>query len=187
MKKQKEQIREIQEQNKPVVEQKTAVVEQKTAVVEQLKKTRKKLTPEEKEAKMQKAMEKHNKARRENAIRKHEQYLQQLEEHWAEEREKLKGDRERAFCKFTCPELIRLFGGWFTLTYAFSVKKMVKSGKKTVEVDTDYYICSQDVSHIDVNNRPGVNKIIKKEYGKDVYGFALIAPASAFGEGGAEL
>lgn len=187
MKKQKEQIREIQEQNKPVVEQKTAVVEQKTAVVEQPKKTRKKLTPEEREAKMQKAMEKCKKARVENAIRKHEQYLQQLEEHWAEERGKLKEERERAFRKFTCPELIRLFGGWFTLTYAFSVKKMVKSGRKTVEVDTDYYICSQDVSHMDVNSRPGVNKIIQKEYGKDVYGFALIAPASAFGEGGAEL
>lgn len=180
MKKQKEQIQEIQEQNKPVVEQKTAVVEQP-------KKKRKKLTPEEREAKMQKAMEKCKKARVENAIRKHEQYLQQLEEHWAEEREKLKEERERAFRKFSCPELIRLFGGWFTLTYAFSVKKMVKSGRKTVEVNTDYYICSQDVSHMDVNSRPGVNKIIQKEYGKDVYGFALIAPASAFDGGGAEL
>ena len=187
MKKQKEQIQEIQEQNKPVVEQKTAVVEQKTAVVEQPKKTRKKLTPEEKEAKMQKAMEKLMQKRSADALRKHENYLQKMEEHWEEERAKLREDRERAFRKFTCPELIRLFGGWFTLTYAFSVKKKVKSGRKTVEVDTDYYICSQDVSHMDVNSRPGVNKIIQKEYGKDVYGFAIIAPASAFGEGGAEV
>ena len=173
MKKQKEQIQEIQEQNKPVVEQKTAVVEQP-------KKTRKKLTPEEKEAKMQKAMEKLMRKRSADALRKHENYLQKMEEHWAEERAKLKEERERAFRKFTCPELIKLFGGWFTLTYAFSVKKMVKSGRKKVKVDTDYYICSQDVSHMDVNNRPGVNKIIQKVYGKDVYGFAIIAPASAF-------
>lgn len=98
-----------------------------------------------------------------------------------------KEERERVYTKFNCPDLIRLFGGWFTLTYAFSVKETHKFKGKTIETEKDYYICSQDVSHLSVNERPSVNKIIQKEYGKTVYGFALVAPAAAFGEGGVEI
>lgn len=171
MKKNKQEIQEIQAQQ-PVEKPKRKVHRK---------------TEEEKAEIAAKAKVKHEQAKEKLLLDKHKKYLEDLEAHFAEEREKLKGDRERAYRKFTCPELIRLFGGWFTLTYAFSVKRMTKTGRKTVEVNTDYYICSQDVSHMKVNERPGLNKIIKKEFDKDVCGFALIAPASAFGEGGAEL
>ena len=172
------------EQNPEIQEQKTAVVEQEQPKVEQQKPKRKyrKKSEKEQEEREKAAKEKREKAKAENKKRKREDYLKALEAHWAEEREKLKEDREKAYRKFTCPELIRIFGGWFTLTYAFSVKKMQKIKGKTVEVETDYYICSQDVNHFAVNERPALNKIILNEYGKEVYGFAIIAPASAFGE-----
>ena len=88
---------------------------------------------------------------------------------------------EKTYRKFTCQDLIMMFGGWFTLTYAFSIKNGLidKDGN---EGETHFYICSQDVNGMNVNERPPLNAIIKREFGKDVYGFAIIAPASAFGE-----
>ena len=88
---------------------------------------------------------------------------------------------EKTYRKFTCQDLITIFGGWFTLTYAFSIKNGLidKDGN---EGETHFYICSQDVNGMNVNERPPLNAIIKREFGKDVYGFAIIAPASAFGE-----
>lgn len=82
-----------------------------------------------------------------------------------------KGDR--IYKKFSCGELIALFGGWFTLMYAFSVKN-------EDETETDYYIASQDVSGIAINERPKINEVIKKMFNKEVYGFAIIAPSTAF-------
>lgn len=84
-----------------------------------------------------------------------------------------KGVGQILYKRFTCKELMRMFGGWFTLTYAFSTKN-------ADDTETDFYICSQDVSGIAVNDRPQVNKIIEREFGKTVYGFAIIAPSSAF-------
>ena len=86
---------------------------------------------------------------------------------------------DRAYRKFSCQELIGIFGGWFTLTYAFSIKSQQLTDKGE-PVETDFYICSQDVSQMDVNNRPPVNLAILREFGKTVYGFAIIAPATAF-------
>ena len=90
---------------------------------------------------------------------------------------------QREYKKFTCPELIRLFGGWFTLSYAFSEKRIESVGKnKKKEVETDYYVCSQDVNLIRANERPPINEAISRLIGKTVYGFAIIAPATVFGE-----
>lgn len=139
------------------------------------------------EAAQKKAEEKAEK-RRLKEVKKAEREAkieEKLLQHWQREKQKLATEREREFKKFNCPELIRMFGGWFTLTYAFSIKTTTKVKNVTRESETDYYICSQDCSQIDVNKRPGLNKAIKREFDKDVYGFAIIAPASAFGEGGA--
>ena len=87
---------------------------------------------------------------------------------------------EKTYQKFSCQDLITIFGGWFTLSYLFSIKNGI-IGKDGVEGETDFYICSQDCSGMDVNERPAINLPIKKEFGKEVYGFAIIAPASAFG------
>lgn len=75
--------------------------------------------------------------------------------------------------RFSCKELIALFGGWFTLTYAFSTRN-------PDDTETDFYICSQDVSGIAVNKCPPVNDVIEREFGKKVYGFCIIAPSNAF-------
>lgn len=116
---------------------------------------------------------------------------QRVEEIMHEKIEKIKRETGRALAgrprdskvyrKWTTPELIALFGGWYTLTYAFSVKNGYVDPLSGTESETDYYICSQDVSGMDVNSHPMINKIIEKEFGKQVYGFALIAPAVAFG------
>lgn len=86
---------------------------------------------------------------------------------------------ERVYRKFSCQELIAIFNGWFTLTYAFSIQSDELSPKGE-PIETDFYICSQDVSQMDVNKRPPVNLAIQREFGKTVYGFAIIAPATAF-------
>ena len=87
--------------------------------------------------------------------------------------------RDRVYKKFSCQELIAIFNGWFTLTYAFSIQndELSPNGEP---IETDFYICSQDVSQMDVNKRPPVNLAIQREFGKTVYGFAIIAPATAF-------
>lgn len=149
-------------------------------------------TDAEKAAKAKAAEEKREKAR-EKALAKKAKIDKELEQirmarHVEEELKKMKEDKIKSFRKFNCNELIKFFGGWFTLTYAFSVKRMVNGkGGKMVEVETDYYICSQDVSQIDANKRPPLNKAILNEFGKEVFGYAIVAPASAFGEGGAEV
>lgn len=87
--------------------------------------------------------------------------------------------RNRVYRKFSCQELIGIFNGWFTLTYAFSIQsdELSPNGEP---IETDFYICSQDVSQMDVNQRPPVNLAIQREFNKTVYGFAIIAPATAF-------
>lgn len=88
---------------------------------------------------------------------------------------------EKVYIKFSTAQLVRLFGGWFTLTYAFSVKAKGRNKNKNGEDgDTDYWICSQDVSMLKANERPPLNKPIYKKFGKEVYGFAIIAPSTAF-------
>ena len=94
---------------------------------------------------------------------------------------KVKIPAERRSMKFTCDELIKLFGGWFILGYAFSTfseKEFDRNGKP---IETIYYVCSQDVSEMRINERPAVNEAISRLIGKKVYGYAIIAPASAFG------
>lgn len=90
---------------------------------------------------------------------------------------------ERQMIYFTCPQLIDMFGGWFTLSYAFSTKHMARGkGGVAVEVETPYYVCSQDISGKGVNDKkPEINEAVSKLVGKPIYGFALIAPAAAFG------
>ena len=75
---------------------------------------------------------------------------------------------------FTCIDLISLFGGWFTLTHAFTMKD--EKGN-----DVEFYICSQDISETRVNERPDINKAVQRMFNKTVHGFAIIAPASMFG------
>ena len=94
----------------------------------------------------------------------------------------VKVPREHKVLNFTCNELIRLFGGWFTLTYAFSQPNGRVNSNGT-EGETDYYICSRDVSAIPPSLRPEKNIAIKNLFNKDVYGMAIIAPSSAFGGG----
>ena len=94
---------------------------------------------------------------------------------------KVKVPYDRKIMNFTTPELLELFGGWFTLTYAFS--KPVRPDMLNADgtpVMRDYYICSRDISAIPPSERPEKNAAIKKLFDRDVYGFAIIAPASAF-------
>ena len=81
----------------------------------------------------------------------------------------------REYEKFSCEKLISIFGGWFTLSYLFTVQNDDKE-----HTTTDFYVASQDVSLMRANERPKVNQVIKKQFGKTVYGFAIIAPCSAF-------
>ena len=90
--------------------------------------------------------------------------------------EVVKRVHEKTYAKFTTKQLLQIFGGWFTLRYLFSVKSM----QGGVEIETDYYICSQDVSLMDANSRPKRNEPIYKQFGMEVFGYAIIAPSSAF-------
>ena len=81
----------------------------------------------------------------------------------------------REYEKFSCEKLISIFGGWFTLSYLFTVQNNDKE-----HTTTDFYVASQDVSLMRANERPKVNRVIKQQFGKTVYGFAIIAPVSAF-------
>ena len=199
------------EQNPEISEQ---VTEQAQEPAQKPKRTYKKLTPEEREAKAKAAKEKREakkakikeakaKLAAEEAARKKAEFQEQLREHWAQERAKIENmnhpllNRDyalRNIRKFTSQELLNLFGGWFTLTYAFTLEtprkpikkrgrkpKVVKEEKETI--GTDFWICSQDVNMVDVNDRPPLNKAVLNLYGKEVYGFAIIAPASTFDEG----
>lgn len=90
--------------------------------------------------------------------------------------EQSKRIHDKLYTKFTTKQLLQIFGGWYTLRYLFSVKS-VSNG---VDIETDYYICSKDVSLMDVNSRPKRNEPIFKQFGVEVYGYAIIAPAAAF-------
>lgn len=94
---------------------------------------------------------------------------------------KVKVPYDRTIMNFTTQELIALFGGWFTLTYAFSrpVRPDMLNADGT-PVMRDYYICSRDVSAMLPSERPAKNAAIKQLFDKDVYGYAIIAPAKAF-------
>lgn len=88
---------------------------------------------------------------------------------------------DKIYRKFTCEELIKIFGGWFTCTYLFSVQSETeKSPLSGKPIETDYWCCSQDVSGIRVNERPPVNEWIKRKFNKEVYGLCIIAPSTAF-------
>lgn len=84
---------------------------------------------------------------------------------------------DRVYCKFSCEQLLAIFGGWFTLKYAFSSKYTNADG---TDGETDFYICSQDVSLVKQNERPPLNEPLYKAFGIKVYGFAIIAPSTAF-------
>lgn len=95
---------------------------------------------------------------------------------------KVKVPYDRKIINFTTAELLELFGGWFTLTYAFSKPARPDMlNPDGTPIMRDYYICSRDVSAMLPSDRPKKNAAIKKLFDKDVYGYAIIAPASAFG------
>ena len=84
---------------------------------------------------------------------------------------------DKVYCRFSCEQLLAIFGGWFTLNYAFSTKYQNSDG---TDGETDFYVCSQDVSGLNKNERPPLNKPLYKALGIEAYGFAIIAPATAF-------
>lgn len=87
----------------------------------------------------------------------------------------------KIYRKFTCDELMKIFGGWFTLKYLFSVQsETVKNPLTDKLIETDFYCCSQDVSGMNVNERPPLNEALHKQFGVDVYGFCIIAPSTVF-------
>lgn len=85
---------------------------------------------------------------------------------------------DKVYCRFSSEQLLAIFGDWFTLKYAFTTKYQNSDG---TESETDYYVCSQDVSGKRVNERPPLNMPLYKAFGIEVYGFAIIAPSTAFG------
>ena len=144
----------------------------------------------EKQAKRQKKMEAAQKkeAARLKAIKKLHEDDELLEEARKPKRVrkyetvKVKVPYDRTIMNFTTPELLELFGGWFTLTYAFSKPARPDMlNPDGTPIMRDYYICSRDVSAIPPSERPKKNAAIKKLFDRDVYGYAIIAPASAFG------
>lgn len=87
--------------------------------------------------------------------------------------------QDKVCLEFTTPQLIRIFDGWFTLRYLFSIKTGV-TDKDGNEIETDFYCCSKDVSLLPESKRPKRNDAIFNAYGVEVYGFAIIAPSTAF-------
>lgn len=87
----------------------------------------------------------------------------------------------KIYRKFTCDELIKIFGGWFSLRYLFSVQSETEKSPLTGKpIETDFYVCSRDVSGMNVNERPPLNEALHKQFGVDVYGFCIIAPSTVF-------
>ena len=87
----------------------------------------------------------------------------------------------KIYRKFTCEELIKIFGGWFTLRYLFSVQDEKQVNPLTGKpIETDFYVCSQDVSGMSKKDLPPRNEALHKQFGVDVYGFCIIAPSTAF-------
>ena len=131
------------------------------------------------------------KADQQDQWQKFQEHLDQIQEEQKEQAElqkrklheefKIRIPVERRIMKFTCDELIKIFGGWFTLQYAFSTFSDKEFGKDGKPIETIYYVCSADVNGKRVNELPGLNEAVSRLIGKDIYGFAIIAPASAFG------
>ena len=67
--------------------------------------------------------------------------------------------------KFTCGELIEIFGGWFTLQYAFTSKK-----------EGDYYLVTKELSQTPREDWPPLNAYVSKMMKKDIYGLAILCP-----------
>lgn len=67
--------------------------------------------------------------------------------------------------KFSCGELIKIFGGWFTLQYAFTSAK-----------EADYYIITKELSQTPQEDWPPLNKLVSKKQKKDIYGLAILCP-----------
>lgn len=87
---------------------------------------------------------------------------------------------DRRYIKFTTKQLLALFGGWFVLRYAFTTKETVSINGIESEVETDYWMCYKDVAVTPGYERQMRNEPIFKRFGIEVYGYVLIAPASAF-------
>lgn len=88
---------------------------------------------------------------------------------------------EKIYRKFTCEELIKIFGGWFSLRYLFSVQDEKQVSPLTGKpIETDYYVCSRDVSGMSKKDLPPRNEALHKQFGVDVFGFCIIAPSTAF-------
>lgn len=85
----------------------------------------------------------------------------------------------RSEISFTVPQLVRIFGGWFTLQYIFTAKTGVMDENGN-EMETDFYVCSKDVALMKETERPKRNEAVFNAFGVVVYGYAIIAPASAF-------
>ena len=87
----------------------------------------------------------------------------------------------KIYRKFTCEELIKIFGGWFSLRYLFSIQDEKQVSPLTGKpIETDYYVCSQDVSGMSKKDLPPRNEALHKQFGVDVFGFCIIAPSTAF-------
>ena len=90
-------------------------------------------------------------------------------------------EKGKIYRKFTCEELIKIFGGWFSLRYLFSVQSETEVSPLTGKpIETDFYVCSQDVSGMTAKERPALNEALHKQFGVDVFGFCIIAPSTAF-------
>lgn len=116
-----------------------------------------------------------------DAIQEEQKEQAELQKRKLHEMFKIRIPVDRKDRKFTCVDLIKLFDGWFTLQYAFSTFDDMHLTAKGEPTETIYYVCSQDVSGMRVNECPKLNEAVSRLVGKDVYGFAIIAPASAFG------
>ena len=86
---------------------------------------------------------------------------------------------ERPRIKFSCEMLNQIFKGLWTMCYIFSADCGEKDehGNK---IETPFYCCSRCVYDMSERERPKRNEAIYRQYGIEVYGLAIIAPASAF-------
>ena len=71
--------------------------------------------------------------------------------------------RREAGRKFSVDELIRIFGGWYTLSFVFKAT-----------TGTDFYIIRKELTGIAPEDYPPLNDQIRKLYNRDVYGLAIV-------------
>ena len=115
-----------------------------------------------------------------DAIQEEQKEQAELQKRKLYEEFKIRIPIDRKIMRFTCGELLKIFDGWFTLQYAFSTFDDMHLTANGKPVETIYYVCSQDIYGMRVNECPGLNEAVSRLIGKDIYGFAIIAPASAF-------